>query len=158
MFCPVDKGQEHNIKDIKVTHRSEGPNINWAYLKKLHPAIHVIRTLTLHMEQEFGTLTQGKKHSTPKKDADVEKLQKAYKVSGYHRYQHGRTINSKKDQATDYATKGCLKLQRGKIIGKWHELRSYERATTEHWNSLLDDEDSDEDSEDNELGMDTSDS
>ena len=57
MFCPVDKGQEHNIKDIKVTHRSEGPNIDWAYLKKLHPAIHVIWTLTLHMEQEFGTLT-----------------------------------------------------------------------------------------------------
>jgi hypothetical protein len=158
MFCPVDKGQEHNIKDIKITYRSEGPNINWGYLKKLHPAIHVIWTLTLHMEQEFRTLTRGKKHSTPKKDADVEKLQKAYRASGYHRYQRGRTINSKKDRAADYATKGCLKLQRGKIIGKWHELRSYERATTEHWNSLLDGEDSEEDSGDDEPEMDTTDS
>jgi hypothetical protein len=51
-----------------------------------------------------------------------------------------------------------LKLQRGKIIGKWHELRSYERATTEHWNSLLDGEDSDENSGDDEPEMDTTDS
>ncbi|KAJ6582640.1 hypothetical protein DFH09DRAFT_1439496 [Mycena vulgaris] len=37
---PVDEAQEMNIKDIKVTHRSEGPQIDWKYLKKLHPAIH----------------------------------------------------------------------------------------------------------------------
>ncbi|KAJ6481356.1 hypothetical protein DFH09DRAFT_1107681 [Mycena vulgaris] len=40
---PVDEAQEMNIKDIKVTHRSKGPQIDWKYLKKLHPAIHVIR-------------------------------------------------------------------------------------------------------------------
>ena len=158
MFCPVDKGQEHNIEDIKVMYRSEGPNINWGYLKKLHPAIHVIWTLTLHIEQEFGTLAWGKKHSTPKKDANVEKLQKVYKVSDYHRYQCGRTINSKKDQAADYVTKGCLKLQQEKILEKWQELRSYKRVTTEHWNSLLDNEDSNEDSEGNKQEMDTTDS
>ncbi|KAJ7094819.1 hypothetical protein C8R44DRAFT_584516, partial [Mycena epipterygia] len=49
---PVDEAQEMNIKDIKVrilfvgiTYRSEGPNIDWQYLKKLHPAIHVIRAV-----------------------------------------------------------------------------------------------------------------
>jgi len=36
----IDKAQEHNIKDIKVTYRSEGPNIHWDYMKKLHPANH----------------------------------------------------------------------------------------------------------------------
>ena len=46
--------------------------------------------------------------------------------------------------------------QQGKIIRKWHELRSYERATTEHWNSLLDGEDSE--SGDDEPEMDTTDS
>ena len=61
MHCPVDKAQEINIKDIKVTYRSEGPNIKWPYLKKLHPAIHVIRALTLHIEEEFNTLSRGKK-------------------------------------------------------------------------------------------------
>lgn len=31
--CPVDKAQEMNIKDIKVTYRSEGPNIKWKFPK-----------------------------------------------------------------------------------------------------------------------------
>ncbi|KAJ7756110.1 hypothetical protein B0H14DRAFT_2158456, partial [Mycena olivaceomarginata] len=42
-ILPVDEGQEHNIKDIKVTHRSQGPKVDWDYLKKLHPSINVIR-------------------------------------------------------------------------------------------------------------------
>ncbi|KAJ7681420.1 hypothetical protein B0H17DRAFT_1230726 [Mycena rosella] len=46
------KIQEHNIKDIKtVTHRSQGPNVDWEYLKKLHPAIHTIRAVSMFMEQ-----------------------------------------------------------------------------------------------------------
>ncbi|KAJ7474945.1 hypothetical protein FB451DRAFT_1465243 [Mycena latifolia] len=52
-FMPVDEAQEMNIKDIKVTYRSEGPNIDWDYLKKLHTAIHVIRAVNSHMEYEF---------------------------------------------------------------------------------------------------------
>jgi hypothetical protein len=139
MHCPVDKAQEHNIKDIKVTYRSEGPNIKWPYLKKLHPAIHVIRALTLHIEEEFGTLSRGKKHTIPKKELDVQRLQQAYNTSGYHRYSAGREINSKNDRAMDYATNGCLKLQRGKILRKWKDLRTFERATSERWDDLLDD-------------------
>jgi hypothetical protein len=150
MFCPVDEGQEHNIKDIKVTYRSSGPHINWAYLKKLHPAIPVIRTLTLHMEEQFATLTRGKKHTAPKKDLDVEKLQKAYKSSGYHRYDRGRTIKLKKDMAPDYATKGCLKVQNGKMLQKWAELRSFERAKMEIWNDESDDESDNEGNEEEE--------
>ena len=42
MFAPVDKHQEMNIKVIKVTYHLQGPNIDWKYIKKLHPAIHVI--------------------------------------------------------------------------------------------------------------------
>lgn len=93
------------------------------------------------MEEEFGTLTRGKKHTTPKKELDVEKLQQAYQTSGYHRYQRGREISSK-DHAADYATKGCLKLQGGKILRKWIDLRTFERATTENWEDVLDEDDS----------------
>ena len=143
MFCGVDKGQEHNIKDIKVTYQSEGPNIKWSYLKKLHPAIHVIRAVTLHIEEEFGTLTRGKKHTIPK-ELDIRTLQKSYRSAGYHKYVAGRDINSKKDQAVDYATNGCVQLQKGKILQKWIDLRTFERATTEHWGDILDDEDSDQ--------------
>jgi hypothetical protein len=149
MHCPVDKGQEHNIKDIKVTYRSEGPNIKWAFLKKLHPAIPVIRALTLHIEEEFGTLTRGKKHTVPKKELDVQKLQESYRLSDYHKYHRGREINSKKDRAADYTTNGCLKLQRGKLLRKWVELRTFERATRENWHDILDDEDSENEDEEN---------
>lgn len=151
MFCGVDKGQEHNIKDIKVTYRSEGPNIQWACLKKLHPAIHVIRAVTSHIEEEFGTLTRGKKHTIPKKELDIQKLQESYRGAGYHKYHAGRQINSQKDQALDYTTMGCLKLQRGKILRKWKNLRTFERATRESWDDILDDEDSEseDDSENN---------
>jgi hypothetical protein len=62
------------------------------------------------MEEQFGTLTHGKKHTMPKKDLDIEKLQKAYKSSGYHRYEQGRTIGSKKNAAPDYTTRVCLKI------------------------------------------------
>jgi hypothetical protein len=140
MHCPVDKAQEINILDIKVTYGSEGPNIKWPYLKKLHPAIHVIRALTLHIEEDFGTLSRGKNHTIPKKDLDVRRLQQSYKTSGYHRYHAGREINSKKDHAVDYATKGCLKLLRGKILRKWKDLRTFERTTAERWDDLLDDD------------------
>jgi hypothetical protein len=147
MNCPVDKAQEHNIKDIKVTYRSEGPNIKWPYLKKLHPAIYVIHALTLHIEEEFNTLSRGEKHTTPKKELDIQHLQQSYSTSDYHKYSAGREINSKKDRAVDYVTIGCLKLQRGKILRKWKELRTFERATSERWEDLLDD-DSEDDEED----------
>jgi hypothetical protein len=89
MFGGVDKAQGVGIKDIKVTYCSEGPNIKWSYLKKLHPAIHVIRAVTLHIEEEFGTHTRGKKHTVPKKELDIQKLQESYRSSGYHKYRRG---------------------------------------------------------------------
>src|ERR1700683_119308 len=86
------------------------------------------------------------KNTVPKKELDVRRLQESYKASGYHKYHDGRHINSKKDRAEDYATKGCLKLLRGKILQKWVYLRTFERTTTERWDDLLDD-DSDSESE-----------
>jgi hypothetical protein len=148
MFCGVDMGQEHNIKDIKVTYRSEGPNIKWSYLKKLHPAIHVIRAVTLHIEEEFGTLTRGKKHTVPRKELDIRTLQESYKSAGYHKYVAGREINSKKDRAVDYATNGCLQLQKGKILRKWIDLRTFKRATSERWGGILDEDDSSDQEDD----------
>jgi hypothetical protein len=131
MFCGVDKGQEHNIKDIKVTYRSQGPNIDWEYLKKLHPAIRVIRALTVHLEKEFGTVTRGNKHTIPRKDEEVLKLRKAYRA--HHGHEDRRDINSHRDKAADYSTKGCVKFLQGRILAKWIDLRTYERGTRETW-------------------------
>lgn len=132
-WCPVDQAQEHNIKDIKVTYRSEGPNIKWEYLKKLHPAIHVIRAVTEHIEKEFETLARGKKHTVPKKEIDVGKLQASYHTSGYHiQSSAGRTIR-KKDKAQDLILKGILAVQNGRVLERWVHARTFERSKTERW-------------------------
>lgn len=117
-----------------MTYRSEGPNIHWEYLKKLHPAVRIIRALAMHMEKEFGTLTRGKKHTVPQKEFDVCKLLESYLAAGIHKYEPGRNV-SKGDKAEDYATKGCLELQKGKILEKWVEGRSFLRSTTQDWES-----------------------
>lgn len=119
MFCPVDMAQEHNIKDTKVTYQSEGPNIKWEYFKKLHPAIPLIRIVTEHIEQEFGTYKCSKSHTVPTQEKDVDTLQKAYNVSQYHIYTPGQTIERKDDRAKDYIEKGLGKLHSGKVLYKW---------------------------------------
>ncbi|KAF7985445.1 hypothetical protein HWV62_5185 [Athelia sp. TMB] len=149
-FGGVDKAQEANIKDIKVTRRSEGPNIDWAYLKKLHPAIHVIRAVTEHIEDEFGTFTRGTRHTAPKKEADVKLLQQAYRVARLHEHVDGRVLGGK-DRAKDFATDGALKLVQGKILPRWIDGRTYRRGTRENWD-VLQDVDYGFDSEDEENG------
>ncbi|KDQ25341.1 hypothetical protein PLEOSDRAFT_1021103, partial [Pleurotus ostreatus PC15] len=63
-FTPIDMAQEHNIKDIKVImYRSEGPSVDWEYLKKLNPAIPTIRILSNHVEEQFGTQARSTSHS-----------------------------------------------------------------------------------------------
>ncbi|KAH7921722.1 hypothetical protein BV22DRAFT_1107053 [Leucogyrophana mollusca] len=123
-FLPIDMAQEHNIKDIKVTYKSEGPNIKWDYLKKLHPAIRVIRELSKHLEQEFKTLTCGKHHGTPKKDANPGRKHKG----------------SAKDKAANYTTKGFVKLQDGHAMDQWNYNRNFARLRMEDWTIFSDDE------------------
>ncbi|KAK0479278.1 hypothetical protein IW261DRAFT_1626799, partial [Armillaria novae-zelandiae] len=132
-FVPVDQAQEHNIKDIKVTYRSEGPNIKWDYLKKLHPAIPVIRSLADHMEHQFGTLTRGKRHTTPKKESDVLEMMTFLEASGYPTYKSGRRIKSDRDKVVDYMERGTIKLSRGLILAAWNTNRRFVRSTDEEW-------------------------
>ncbi|KAL4066538.1 hypothetical protein J3A83DRAFT_4359970 [Scleroderma citrinum] len=97
-FLPIDMAQEHNIKNIKVTYRSEGPNIQWEYFKKLHSAIHLICELGKHMEQEFNTQTCRKHHSTPS----------------------CKLKDSKRDKVQEIITKGLEKLHTGQTLQHWN--------------------------------------
>ncbi|KAJ7905795.1 hypothetical protein B0H14DRAFT_3103084 [Mycena olivaceomarginata] len=63
---PIDEAQELNIKDIKTGSTSRSYN----------PAIHVVRSVSSHMESEFKTRVRGWKHTVPKKEEDVQGLQK----------------------------------------------------------------------------------
>ncbi|KAK7059555.1 hypothetical protein R3P38DRAFT_3167995 [Favolaschia claudopus] len=134
---PVDEAQEMNIKDIKVTYLSEGPNIDWDYLKKLHPAIHVIRSVSSHMETEFKTRVRGWKHTIPKKEVDIQALQRWYRASSTHRLIAGRKIATKNDSdcPADVVTKGFTKLQTGQTLQSWIEGRTVERSTQQDWGS-----------------------
>ncbi|KAJ7917324.1 hypothetical protein B0H13DRAFT_1608482 [Mycena leptocephala] len=137
-FMPVDEAQEMNIKDIK------GPNIDWEYLKKLHPAIHVIRAVNQYMEFEFKTRVRGQKHTVPKKELDLQELQKWYRASNVHAFKPGRHIKSKDksspDTPKDTLSKGGAALQTGKTLDRWIETRTVDRSTMENWD-LFDDSD-----------------
>ncbi|KAF8833153.1 hypothetical protein BDN67DRAFT_917538, partial [Paxillus ammoniavirescens] len=139
LFLPIDMAQEHNIKDIKVTYKSEGPNIKWEYFKKLHPAIRVIRELSKHMEKEFNTLTRGKKHGVPKKDRDVMLLESSYREARLHEKIAGRKLKgSKRDKVVDVLTKGAVKLHTGRSIDRWAQGRSFRRSHEEDWELFSD--------------------
>ncbi|KII93855.1 hypothetical protein PLICRDRAFT_102389 [Plicaturopsis crispa FD-325 SS-3] len=127
-FLPVDMAQEHNIKDIK------GPNINWEYLKKMHPAVRIIRALSRHMEEDFGTLNRGNKHGVPRKDRDVRKLQESYLASHTHDLErNGRKIKSADNRAPDVVTLGCTSLQTGSKMRDWVSGRQFKRSMQQRW-------------------------
>ncbi|KIL55562.1 hypothetical protein M378DRAFT_113742 [Amanita muscaria Koide BX008] len=142
-FLPFDRAQEHNNLDIKVTHRSEGPSIDWEYLKKLHPAIHIIRAVGSHVEQDFRTITRGKNHATPKKELDILALQESYRQARVHVYEPGRKIRGKRDRAKDITTDGALSMMTGAAIARWVESRSFTRSTGQEWNITSDSDESD---------------
>ncbi|KAJ7886060.1 hypothetical protein B0H13DRAFT_2235222 [Mycena leptocephala] len=129
---PIDEAQEMNIKDIKVTYRSEGPNIDCEYIKKLHPAIHVIRAVNAHMETEFKTRVRGSKHTIPKKELDVQELQKWYRASNVHVLKPGRA---------DVLGKGSAGLQTGTTLEHWVDTRTIDRSSRQDWEILGSDSD-----------------
>ncbi|KIJ06461.1 hypothetical protein PAXINDRAFT_182682 [Paxillus involutus ATCC 200175] len=136
-FLPIDMAQEHNIKDIKVTYKSEGPNIQWEYFKKLHPALRVIRQLGKHMENEFNTVTCGMKHGVPKKDADIILLQSSYYAAKVHEDIPGRQrVGSKHDKVVDIISKGAIKLQTSCTIQRWQAARNFRRSHEEDWEDI----------------------
>ena len=149
-FLLIDKVQEHNIKDIKVmltkinfmhkysfwhsnqvTHHSEGPNIDWEYLKKLHPAIHIICAVTLHAEKEFTMLMWGKKHTVPQRELNIRTLQNSYHASCIFQFTPGKGKPSNSDYVADVFLEGAHSLHTGKFLKNWADGQTYKRATTQ---------------------------
>ena len=116
-----------------MTYRSEGPEVDWEYLKTLHPAIHVIRGVTSHVEKEFNTLTRGKKHTVPQKELDVQKLQDSYNASKLHTEILGCKRFLEKDYEKDYISAGALSFSDGRLREQWISERAMERSTGQEW-------------------------
>lgn len=126
---------------MEVTYRSEGPNVQWEYFKKLHPAIQIIRELGKHMEKEFNTQTRGKKHGVPKKEMDIKLLEATYQEAELHDYITGRQLQgSKRDRVSDLITTGAVKLHSGRSMERWRKGRTFARSQEEDYEIFSDTE------------------
>ena len=124
-----------------MTYRSEGPNVQWEYFKKLHPAIRIIRELGKHMEKEFNTLTRGKKHGVPKKEMDIKLLEATYQEVKLHDYIAGRQLQgSKRDRVPDLVTKGAVKLHSGHSVERWRKGCTFAQSHKEDYEIFSDTE------------------
>ncbi|KAI0350268.1 hypothetical protein OH77DRAFT_1489301 [Trametes cingulata] len=128
---PLDRAQEARIKDIKVTNRSQGPSVNWTYLRTLHPALPVIQAVSHHIEQQFRTWTRYGRHTDPGDAKGIAKLQAAYQLEHIHETCRGRTISTKEDQVKDFYSMGLHTLPSAMM--RWVDGRTFERATGEDW-------------------------
>ncbi|KAI0708348.1 hypothetical protein C8Q76DRAFT_814709 [Earliella scabrosa] len=132
-FFPVDLGQEHNIRDIKVTWRSFGPGATFGYIQKISPAITIFRAVREGIRSQFPSLLgRGKRHGSPAKDADVARLTAMYMNSKVHHHIPNRTMKtSGMDIARDVVSIGADRLVAEGTIEKWWSERSFERSTEE---------------------------
>ncbi|KAI6152464.1 hypothetical protein BKA82DRAFT_12638 [Pisolithus tinctorius] len=107
-FFPIDRGQEHNIRDIKVTHQVQGPNVSWDLMKCISPAI--------------PTLVQvWSSHTDPAKKKDIEKLKGVYHTSEIHVQKDGWCARVKADHVEDIVSLGAAHLFSWKTMQQWWE-------------------------------------
>ncbi|KAH7910892.1 hypothetical protein BJ138DRAFT_1187476 [Hygrophoropsis aurantiaca] len=132
-FLPIDKGQEHNIKDLKVTHRTQGPNASWDLMKKISPTIPTLRAVRKHMEKQIKTLRRGASHTDPSAAMDIDRLDDAYMASSVHVQVDGRKAKSKADEVVDVVSNGALYLLTKKTMKKWWNNRDFRRSFKEDW-------------------------
>ncbi|KAH9918160.1 uncharacterized protein B0H18DRAFT_883006 [Fomitopsis serialis] len=135
-FTPVDRAQEANIGKIKVTNRSQGPNVNWEYFRKLHPVLPVIQALSEHMETEFATWTRYKKHTTPDDEKGIKLLQQTYTSARVHVTVPGRLVERESERVKDFYNNGIAEF--AKTLGRWENARTYARRVDEDYSQLSD--------------------
>ncbi|KZT63317.1 hypothetical protein DAEQUDRAFT_680609, partial [Daedalea quercina L-15889] len=135
-FMPIDRGMEAAIKDIKVTHRAQGPSVDWKYLKKLHPTIPVIRAISEHIEDQFGTTwTKYKKHTNSPDKAGIRRLQAAYLAPlGIFSRQPGRQLRPG-NIFNNFTYDALQRL--GKTMGRWLDNRTFVRSKAEEFDTLI---------------------
>ena len=128
----MDLGQEHNIRDIKVTWRSFGPGATFSYIQKISPAIPTLRAVREAIHQQFPALLgRGTYHSTPSKESDIDRIEAMYKESELHRRQSGRTVKSAMDEAPDVVSQGAERLVAEGVVDRWWSDRNFDRSTKE---------------------------
>ncbi|KAJ3765421.1 hypothetical protein FB446DRAFT_655330 [Lentinula raphanica] len=131
-FLPFDLGQEHNVRDIKVTYRSFGPGATIDYVGRISPGIPTFERVCRHVENEFGTTSRGAKHGVPNRQEDVKLLLEHYVANENHIYKQGRTGGIYED----FTTKGVMDVDNK--AEEWFEKRRFERTTEEDYTRMKD--------------------
>ncbi|KIK78211.1 hypothetical protein PAXRUDRAFT_81112, partial [Paxillus rubicundulus Ve08.2h10] len=132
-FYPIDRGQEHNIRDIKVTHQVQGPNASWDLMKRISPAIPTLVRVRKHMERQIQTLQRGSSHTDPAKRKDIERLEGVYRTSEIHMQEDGCHARGKADHVEDVVSLGAAHLFSRKTMQRWWEHRNFAHSTLEVW-------------------------
>ncbi|KAA1471157.1 hypothetical protein DENSPDRAFT_776137 [Dentipellis sp. KUC8613] len=133
-FVPTDRAQEQNIKDLKVTYHLFGPGATLAYLTKISPAVPVLREVKKHIKWQLEMLlTRGDRHSSPKKEKDIEKYADIVLSERWFTYEKNRRLKKPGDRAKDFITEGATALYQDKAIERWWKGRSFVRSTREKW-------------------------
>lgn len=135
-FFPIDHGQEHNIRDIKVTHQVQGPNASWDLMKRISPAIPTLMCVRKHMEQQLWTLRRGASHTDPAKTKDIQRLEGIYQTSEIHVQKDGRHARAKADHVEDIVSLGAAHLFSQKTLQWWWNHCSFARSTSELWEDI----------------------
>ena len=136
-FFPIDRGQEHNIRDIKVTHQVQGPNTLWDLMKRISPAIPTLVQVRKHMERQIQTLRRGSYHTNPARTKDIERLEGVYRTSEIYVQQDGRHVRGKADRVEDVVSLGAAHLFSWKMMQRWWGHQDFARSTLELWESKL---------------------
>ena len=68
------------------------PYATWEYIKRISAAILTLQKLKDHIKRDFNHFHQGKLHTSPGYQADIEELLKIVVKNKVHVYEHGRII------------------------------------------------------------------
>ena len=108
-----------------------GPLATWEYIKRISPAIPILRNVKDHFETEINHFRRGKSHSTVDAGGDIERLQAMYARDKIHVKNPKRRTEC--DSVEDYIGKGSSPDVLGRVIRNWRNKRVVTRATTEDW-------------------------
>ncbi|VDB95732.1 unnamed protein product [Peniophora sp. CBMAI 1063] len=130
-FLPIDFAQEHNIKAIKVTYRSNGPYSGWELMSRRSPTIPKMRLLRECLDNLVPTVRRGSTHTAPQKEKDVDKLVNIYVAANVCDIRPGRGSNfSDADIVREVNTVGWRKVTE-QVRANWIERRAWPRKERE---------------------------
>ena len=68
----------------------------------------------------------------PKKELDIQALQKLYHTARVHQYEPGRKFK-RKNVVKDVATVGTVNMMSGKTVNRWIDGQTFTRSMMQEW-------------------------